>query len=230
MIKSEPDEGLPKLHNPYAGVPYAWQLDETVDAFLARLPPATTDGRPGLDWIYTCNPYVPGQERDLSQQPQLRGCGDEAPLSPEAKLSFFTEGGMDRLHLLRDFIDMCRTRGQGERAINREIIEARNEAVRDILRLAHVLHVRSGKWMLFPEPGNVNEVWEVVTRATINNELGVAAKVAPRDGQSPTKARLICIYTRDFLDKEDISRVLHRLKDLGLVKTSSGQIYYKCGQ
>jgi hypothetical protein len=169
---------------------------------------------------------MPGQEKNM----QLRECEDEAPLSAEAKLSFFNEGGMDRLHLLREFIDRCRASGQGERIISREINQARGEATRDILRLAHVLHVRAGKWMLFPEPENVNEVWETVTRATINNELGVAAKVAPRDSESPAKARLVCIYTRDFMDKKDIGRVLDRLKELGLVKISGRQIYYKCGQ
>jgi hypothetical protein len=84
--------------------------------------------------------------------------------------------------------------------------------------------------MLFPDPTRVNEVWELVARATARNELGIAAKVAPRDpGTPPEKDRLICIYTADFRDKADIGRVLERMRQLGLVQSTGRLIYYKCG-
>lgn len=92
--------------------------------------------------------------------------------------------------------------------------------------------------MLFVPPSEVNAVWSVVAHATANNELGIAAKVAPRppqalggDGGRDQRPRLICIYTADFRDKDDVGRVLRRLRELGLVKTSGGgrQIYYKTG-
>lgn len=83
--------------------------------------------------------------------------------------------------------------------------------------------------MLFSEVEDVNEVWAVVAKATAKDELGVAAKVAPDDGSNNRKPRLICIYTKDFTDMADVSRVLHKMKDLGLVDTRKKPIYYKCG-
>lgn len=83
------------------------------------------------------------------------------------------------------------------------------------------------KWMLFIPPNEVNEVWAVVARATALGDLGTAAKVAPNDGDA---AQLICIYTEDFTDLEDIERVLRKLKDLGLFNPRGRPIYYKAGR
>lgn len=86
--------------------------------------------------------------------------------------------------------------------------------------------------MLFIEPAYVNDVWATVARATVKNELGIAAKVAPREERGSKKERLICIYTYDFSDKDDVGRVLARLKQLDLVRTGPGRklIYYKAGE
>lgn len=69
-------------------------------------------------------------------------------------------------------------------------------------------------------------MWAKVARATANNELGIAAKVSPRE--DPDRHRLVCIYTRDFNDKDDVARVLKRLKELDLVPQR--QICYKTGR
>lgn len=85
--------------------------------------------------------------------------------------------------------------------------------------------------MLFVEPTRVNEVWERVATATARNELGVAAKVAPREERGSARERLVCIYTYDFRDRDDVARVLHRLRQLELVRdrASGKPIYYKAG-
>lgn len=70
-------------------------------------------------------------------------------------------------------------------------------------------------------------VWSVVARATANNELGIAAKVAPDDGDD-RKPRLICVYTKDFNDMDDVARVIKKMRDLKLVEPRKA-IYYKCG-
>ena len=84
------------LHNPYAGVPYAWQLTETVDKFLNRLPPRSTEETPEGSWIYICNPYIPRVRKEDSANQKVRGCEDEAPEEEGAKLERFIEGGMDQ--------------------------------------------------------------------------------------------------------------------------------------
>lgn len=85
--------------------------------------------------------------------------------------------------------------------------------------------------MLFVEPGLVNEVWERVAQATVRNELGIAAKVAPREERGSPRERLVCIYTYDFRDRDDVARVLHRLRQLELVRDRAAgkPIYYKAG-
>jgi hypothetical protein len=85
--------------------------------------------------------------------------------------------------------------------------------------------------MLFCPPAEVNEVWEIVAKATANNELGIAAKVAPRPIEDDSrKDRLICVYTTDFTDRADIGRVLQKLRELRLVEARGRYIYYKPGK
>jgi len=84
------------------------------------------------------------------------------------------------------------------------------------------------QWMIFCQPNEVDAVWSVVARATANNDLGIAAKVAP-DGGDDRRPRLMCIYTKDFTDMKDITRVVRKLKDLGAIE-SRKVIYYKCGK
>jgi hypothetical protein len=81
--------------------------------------------------------------------------------------------------------------------------------------------------MIFAQPNEVNAIWSVIARATAKNELGIAAKVGPDDGHD-RKPRLICVYTKDFTDIKDVSRVVHKLKDIGVVDRGKA-IYYKCG-
>lgn len=85
--------------------------------------------------------------------------------------------------------------------------------------------------MLFCQPQEVNEIWGLVARATANNELGIAAKVAPKpDTLDQRKDRLICVYTKDFTDKQDVFRVVQSLRELRLVEARSRPIYYKPGK
>lgn len=82
------------------------------------------------------------------------------------------------------------------------------------------------QWIIYPAPEHCNDVWSKVARATVNGELGIAAKISPRE--EPDRQRLVCIYTRDFNDKDDVARVLKRLKELDLVRQK--QICYKTGE
>lgn len=250
----------PKMHNPYEGHPSAKQLNETMAAFLSRLPPATTDVTPDIPWIYVANPFIPREG----------GGVEEAPAEPGAQLSTFAEGGGERLELFGDFlrtVDGKKRGGGGGRvsaAMSRQVAAEREGCVNDILMLARVMKVRTGKvnliniphphpipipspshhkptanrrrhqppqWMLFIEPAFVNEVWERVAQATARNELGIAAKVAPREERGSARERLVCIYTYDFRDRDDVARVLHRLRQLELVRdrASGKYIYYKAG-
>lgn len=87
--------------------------------------------------------------------------------------------------------------------------------------------------MLFRKAEDIDQTWEVVARATANNELGIAAKVAPRpeeESNNERSERLICVYTKDFRDLEDVRRVARELKRLGLIPPRGRPLYYKPGE
>ncbi|KAK8150979.1 hypothetical protein G3M48_000005 [Beauveria asiatica] len=223
-----PAHAAAALHNPYAGVPFAWQLTETVDNFLARLPPAQTAQTPETPWIYICNPYIPRVAKSDGLGQTSKDNEDEGPEQEGARLDVVIEGGMERLELLGTFLREVPNFGKPPSTTERERNKERSQATLDILHLAHIGKVRAGKWIIFCNALDVNEVWEVVAKATASNELGIAAKVAPRPEQgNPRKERLICVYTKDFMDKVDIGRVVQRLKELGLADGKSKRIYYK---
>jgi len=109
---------------------------------------------------------------------------------------------------------------------------------------------------MFCDPNEIDEVWRVgtsmgclnprhntwnhlikrkaltflVAGATAKNELGIATKVAPDNGDPGRPHRLICIYTKDFKDMEDVARVARKMRDIGLIEARGRPIYYKCGQ
>ncbi|KAK0669755.1 hypothetical protein QBC41DRAFT_319192 [Cercophora samala] len=206
-----------RLHNAYSEIPHAaYQLTESIPQFLARLPPATTNYRPGLEWIFIANPYLPPH--------------------PRSDHSRFMKAGRERLDLFKSFIEKTTAAYPNSPLVaKRHIAVARKEAIEDLKQLAVECCETSGKWMLFPDVAFVNETWEKVARAVANNQLGTAAKVATRmptgydDGHGEKKDRLICVYTENFTDKDDVARVLKRMKELELVKQGPGAklIYYK---
>ncbi|PKS07090.1 hypothetical protein jhhlp_005688 [Lomentospora prolificans] len=218
------------LHNPYQGYNFAWQLTESLDDFFTRLPPATTDAEDKLPWIYICNPYVQRKPKAEAQSHASKGNEDEGPEEDGSNLSMANSGGMERLHLLTNFIQGALAIGGNVPAVLKDIENQKLQAMQDILNLAHACKVRCGKWMIFCDPSTVNEVWEKVARATANNELGIAAKVAPRPSEEfGRRERLTCVYTADFRDRRDVGRVLRRLKELGLVNSRDKPLYYKPG-
>ena len=123
--------------------------------------------------------------------------------------------------------------GKAKGTITRKLTPLRKILEENLLAKAKEMNFTNGKWMLFPYPEDVNGQWAIVAEATVNRELGTAAKVAPDSGDGDRTPRLICVYTKDFSDMEDVKRVLERLVELGLVKRkgAAGEergIYYKC--
>lgn len=147
-----------KLHNPYEGLTTcAKQLSESPQAFLSRLPPSTTDCDPvSLPWIYVANPFIPRCQVHHDNQQREE---PEAPAEAGMQLGAFMEGGRERLELLGDFVSkvepgssLLRQGGFGKApagpkgaVMNREMKQARDSAVSDLLMLARMLKVRTGK-------------------------------------------------------------------------------------
>lgn len=151
-LKAKSSTDMSQFHNPYAGVPYAWQLTETVDDFLCRLPPSTTEGCP---WIYVCNPYIQRKPKSLSSNQQTAGCEDEGPEDNDADLPTLIQGGMERLHMISNFADHLRTLSKPLPQIQNEVKKAGLDASQDLLGLAKHLRVTCGKVGGFVKSGVV---------------------------------------------------------------------------
>jgi hypothetical protein len=124
---------------------YAWQLTETIDAFLGRLPPRTTEQADGIPWIYICNPFIPRVEKALAENQASKGNEDEAPEEEGSRTMLVVEGGMERLEILRKFGEGTKKFQSAPSMQEREISKERKAATSDILNLAHAGKVRAGK-------------------------------------------------------------------------------------
>lgn len=77
---------------------------------------------------------------------------------------------------------------------------------------------RNGKWLLFVNERDVDEVWVKIKKATEEGKLGSSAKVAtakPNPLGRPGK-RVICVYTYDYKDEKDVKRSREELRKLGI--------------
>ncbi|MGD0486033.1 MAG: putative phosphothreonine lyase domain-containing protein [Syntrophorhabdales bacterium] len=78
----------------------------------------------------------------------------------------------------------------------------------------------SGKWLIFAPISQIDEVWIRIKHATEHGRLGDSAKVAtakPNPNASDPVTKVICVYTYDWTDKADVSRIRDELRALGIV-------------
>ncbi|KAI4650973.1 hypothetical protein J4E93_003331 [Alternaria ventricosa] len=196
-----------ELFNPLEGQDDAWQLGEPVDDFVRRLPPYTTSIST-CPWIRAANPYR--NPRDKSPSPRVQD---------------FTSRGTELLQQsLQTRRNIQKEGAKGPRGmVTKQLLQESKALQERISDLAKDTHVMSGKWMLFPKAVEVARVWKQVVANVIDNRLGCTCKVATDDGKDE---RLICVYTNDFLDADDVLRVLHELETMGLINVGR-TIYYK---
>lgn len=85
-----------------------------------------------------------------------------------------------------------------------------------------------GKWLIFTNTNSVDALWKSIKKATKDQILGIESKVSTAKPKDPRigyrKGRhVICVYTYDWRDKEDVIRVREELRKLGVIH----KIYYK---
>ncbi len=79
----------------------------------------------------------------------------------------------------------------------------------------------SGKWLLFIPAARIDAAWAVIDQETKAGRLGIAAKAATAMSNplaTSHRMRLICVYTYDFKNLDDIRRVRQRLSELGYTR------------
>jgi len=79
---------------------------------------------------------------------------------------------------------------------------------------------RCGKWLIFVPVERIDQVWAAIKEATEEGKLGSSSKVAtakPNSNARNLNQHVICVYTYDWVDVEDVRRVRHELRNLGIV-------------
>jgi hypothetical protein len=77
---------------------------------------------------------------------------------------------------------------------------------------------RSGKWLIFVPVDELDAAWSKIKQATqaglLSNFSKAATAMANPNAVDPTR-KVICVYTYDSADREDVFRVRQVLRDLG---------------
>lgn len=88
---------------------------------------------------------------------------------------------------------------------------------------------RSGKWLIFANISEIDEVWAKIKKATEEGKLGDSAKVAtakPNPNATNQATKVICVYTYDLTDEKDVKRIREELRLLGI----TNKIPYKADE
>lgn len=232
MNHPNPPNPHPEPYNPFATLPGARLTNEPIPHFLQRLPPdqASSTFPPHLlpPWYWIANPHRSAYPAGLAET------GDVAT---------FKRDGLALLQEFKANVAQC-ARNSPLRTQLREVLRwevcaaAKRAGVTcgkvcvSIIMAFGVIKGGVGadekQWLLFPQVHEVNDVWRAVCEGVDANRLGTAAKVSTA-GLPGDPARLICVYTKDFTDVEDVRRVLLALVEMGLVRADMPRgIQYKC--
>lgn len=85
--------------------------------------------------------------------------------------------------------------------------------VENVDKLAKETSLLVGKWLVYRDASEINNAWKLIAKAVFNGELGMSAKVSTtRQGK---ERYVICAYTYDYLDLDDVKGVREKLRDLG---------------
>ena len=75
----------------------------------------------------------------------------------------------------------------------------------------------TGKWCIFRSAQDVDAMWQRIENACTSQQLDVA-KVSTHKTSQYRDSHVICVYTPDFEDKDDVRRVREILRELGCIE------------
>lgn len=81
--------------------------------------------------------------------------------------------------------------------------------------------MNSGKWLIFVDRKDVDNIWRTIKKATEDGLLGDCSKVAtatPNVLATDQETKVICVYTYDWTNEKDVKRVREELRKLNITK------------
>ncbi len=80
---------------------------------------------------------------------------------------------------------------------------------------------KSGKWLVFADINEVDDLWANIKKATEEGKLGGGSKVAtakPNPNAANPNTKVICVYSYDWTDRKDVKQIREELRSLGITK------------
>jgi hypothetical protein len=84
----------------------------------------------------------------------------------------------------------------------------------------------SGKWLIWLSPETIDRFWTRIKQAVEEGRLGDEAKVSTAGSLNKKGMYVICVYTYDYQDKDDVIRIREELRALGIRR----EIIYKANE
>lgn len=221
---TEPDTRQDAIYAPYDKIQNGRHSSESVDEFLDRVPPIDCPLPIGTPWLWVANPHHKPKQK--KQVVILDGESDEDEDANSGWQLQCRKILDDYEHKAAKITEQME--GKAKATITRRLNPLRKDIPARIQQIAKDAGMVCGKWMLFPSEDRVMKTWRAVCKGVVEGRLGHAAKIAAHPGGGSGHGRLICVYTEDFSDVQDVKRVLFELVDLGLVPAESYGIHYKC--
>jgi hypothetical protein len=173
-----------ELFDPMKGQPFSWQLGETADAFIKRVPPRTTSADI-CEWIWAANPYR--NPRIKSATPRVAAFKDRGAKllsdSLQKRNEIQEKGRLDpRSTVTRAWNQETKMLQQSltKLAVETGVLSGKvSQQTAQIVMLSYHLL----QWMLFPKAEEVTQTWKTIVEAVITDRLGPVAKVAADDGK-----------------------------------------------
>lgn len=84
--------------------------------------------------------------------------------------------------------------------------------------LAQRTGITMGKWLVWRARADIDDAWKLIAKGCFEHTLGADAKVSTASEASSEVRHVICVYTRNYLDVEDVKRVRGLLRDMGFAE------------
>ncbi|KAK8153584.1 translation initiation factor eIF 4e-like domain-containing protein [Phyllosticta citrichinensis] len=210
-------------------VPNCYQPTETVDEFVKRMSPLDTVAEyTGFPWIWVQSPNSTAYNKNRPDEQAFGAQGEELLESYRQK----------KANIERDNPSV--SKGSVTSKSFKDRIKLKDEIESLMVQTNMVCgKVKTGpytssiwedanleKWLLRPSIIDAPRFWKQICLGVLDGRLGHTAKIATTSITNPEDIRLICVYTKDCFDIEDMKRVLRALTEMGLAFKDHA-IYYK---
>ncbi|KIJ51298.1 hypothetical protein M422DRAFT_26719 [Sphaerobolus stellatus SS14] len=185
-----------------ASYPYCWHpsSDLTIEEFLKKYKPSMVQNDGTKPWLWVRNSNDAGEEGD----------GEGAVKEAKELLA----RASDRVKEINEDENIPvraskKTGAKSKKQVKDEVAAEYSQKLKEV----HAAHnYKSGKWLVFSSPDNVDATWWSLAISVAKGPLSKTAvhlaKVATTPMNESSSQRVVCVYMPDVLDKEKVTEVM----------------------